>query len=137
MTYLWYHIMLQIFFDDIDDSYWLWNELTMQIVNSHAPIKYKTIKGKRVPYMNGELRKAINVRNMLKRKFDKYKNTENWIKYRNHRNLVTRLKPQSHQIVRFVDRTIGCDLVSYDRSAMFAAISFYDRTLWFILYDWL
>ena len=47
------------------------------------------------------------------------------------------LKPQSHQIVRFVDRTIGCDLVSYDRSAMFAAISFYDRTLWFILYDWL
>ena len=48
-----------------------------------------------------------------------------------------RLKPQSHQIVRFVDRTIGCDLVSYDRSAMFAAISLYDRTLWFILYDWL
>ena len=34
------------------------------------------------------------------------------------------IKPQSHQIVRFVDRTIGCDLVSYDRSAMFAAISF-------------
>ena len=82
-------------FDDIDDSYWLWNELTMQIVNSHAPIKYKTIKGKRVPYMNGELRKAINVRNMLKRKFDKYKNTENWIKYRNHRNLVTRLRKKS------------------------------------------
>ena len=50
--------------DDIDDSYWLWYELTMQIVNSHASIKSKTIKGKRVPYMNGELRKAINVRNM-------------------------------------------------------------------------
>ena len=52
-------------------------------------------------------------------------------------NCYKRLKPQSHQIVRFVDRTIGCDLVSYDRSAMFAAISFYDRTLWFILCDWL
>ena len=24
------------------------------------------------------------------------------------------LKPQSHRIVRFFDRTIGCDLVSYD-----------------------
>ena len=47
------------------------------------------------------------------------------------------LKPQSHRIVRFCDRTIGCDLVSYDRSAMFAAISFYNRTLWCILYDWL
>ena len=47
------------------------------------------------------------------------------------------LKPQSHRIVRFCDRTIGCDLVSYDRSAMFAAISFYNRTLLCILYDWL
>ena len=41
----------------------------------------------------------------------------------------------SHRIVRFFDRTIGCDLVSHDRSAMFAAIS--NRTLWCILYDWL
>ena len=46
------------------------------------------------------------------------------------------LKPQSHRIVRFFDRTIGCDLVSYDRSAMFAAISFYNRMLLCILYDW-
>ena len=41
------------------------------------------------------------------------------------------LKPQSHQIVLFVDRTIGCDLVSYDRSAMFAAICFY---IYFFIY---
>ena len=50
---------------------------------------------------------------------------------------LKRLKPQSHRIVWFCDRTIGCDLVSYDRSAMFAAISFYNRTLWCIPYDWL
>ena len=56
-------------------------------------------------------------------------------KSRTHANI--KLKPQSHQILRFVDRTIGCDMVSYDRSAMFPAISFYDRTLWFILCDWL
>ena len=54
-------------FADVDDSYWAWNELTMQVVNEHAPIKTKTTKGHRVPYMNGELRRAINVRNMLKR----------------------------------------------------------------------
>ena len=82
-------------FDNIDDSYWLWNELTMQIVNTHAPVKSKTMKGQRVPYMNGELRKTINVRNMLKRKYDKYKTTENWKKYRNHRNLVTRLRKKA------------------------------------------
>ena len=42
--------------------------------------------------MNGELRKTINVSNMLKRKYDKYKTAENWKKYRSHRNLVTRLR---------------------------------------------
>ena len=50
-------------------------------------------------------------------------------------SLLCFVKPQSHRIARFFDRTIGCDLVSYDRSAMFAAISFYNRTLWCILYD--
>ena len=50
-------------------------------------------------------------------------------------NYVSNKLPAS--FVRFCDRTIGCDLVSYDRSAMFAAISFYNRTLWCILYDWL
>ena len=67
----------------------------MQIVNNHAPVKSKIMKGQRVPYMNGELRKTINVRNMLKKKYDKYKTTENWKKYRNHRNLVTRLRKKA------------------------------------------
>ena len=55
----------------IDDTYSVWNDLTMQVVNEQAPIKSKTIKGTRVPYMNGELRRASNVRNLLKRKYDK------------------------------------------------------------------
>ena len=57
--------------------------------------------------MNGELRKAINVRNMLKRKFDKYKNTDNWIKYRNHRNLVTRLKSMNNYLHNKCSNTTG------------------------------
>jgi hypothetical protein len=55
-------------FDDINDSYWMWDKLTMEIVDEHAPLKIKTVRGNRVPYMNGELRRAINVKNMLKRK---------------------------------------------------------------------
>ena len=31
-------------FDDLDDSYWLWNELTMQVINEHA----RTVKSQRV-----------------------------------------------------------------------------------------
>ena len=42
-----------------------------------------------VPHMNGELRRAINVKNMLKRKYDKVNNKKNWDKYRLQRTLVT------------------------------------------------
>ena len=51
-----------------------------------------------VPYMNGELRHAINVKNMLKRKYDKVNNKKNWDKYRLQRNLVTKLRKNSINI---------------------------------------
>jgi hypothetical protein len=82
-------------FDDVDDSYWLWHELTMNVVNEHAPIKVRRIKGHRAPYMNGELRRAINVKHMLKRKFDRISTNKNWEKYRSQRNLVTKLRKKS------------------------------------------
>ncbi len=91
-----YHVTCM--FDDIDDPYWLWNELTMQVINEHAPLKTRTVKGRIVPYMNGELRRAINVKNMLKRKYDKVNNKTNWDKYRLQRNLVTKLRKKSINI---------------------------------------
>jgi hypothetical protein len=85
-------------FDDVNDSYWLWHELTMEVVNDHAPLKIRKIQGHSAPYMNGELRRAINVKNMLKRKYDKVNNSYNWEKYRLQRNLVTKLRKRSINI---------------------------------------
>ena len=51
----------------------------MQVVNEHAPIKSRTVKSHRDPYMNGELRRAINIKNMLRRKYDKINNNEHGI----------------------------------------------------------
>ena len=82
-------------FDDIQDTYWLWHELTMEVVNEHAPIKIRKVKGHTAPYMNGELRRAINVKNMLKRKFERICSKENWERYRSQRNLVTKLRKKS------------------------------------------
>ena len=45
--------------------------------------------------MNSELRKAINVRNMLRRKYDKCNILSNWAKYRNQRNYVSKLRKRS------------------------------------------
>jgi hypothetical protein len=42
--------------------------------------------------MNGELRKAINVKNVLRRKFNRCRIDVNWEKYRIHRNSVVKLR---------------------------------------------
>ena len=45
--------------------------------------------------MNGELRKAINVRNILHRKFLKTRSSQDWNKYKKLRNFVTHLRRKS------------------------------------------
>ena len=82
-------------FDDVNDSLWFSETLLRDVIDKHAPIKTKVLKYKQVPYMNSELRRAINVRNMLKRKYDICKTKDNWTKYRNQRNLVNKLRKQS------------------------------------------
>ena len=82
-------------FDNIDDKMWYHNKLLTDVVNVHAPMKKKVIKGNQLPYMNGELRKEINVKNMLRRKFNRYPTAVNWENFRQKRNKVTSLKSQA------------------------------------------
>ena len=48
-------------------------------------------------HMNVELRRAINVKRMLKRKFTKCNSNMNWDKYSKQRNIVTKLLKKSLQ----------------------------------------
>ena len=83
-------------FDDPDDALWAHNALLSSILNDHAPLKCKTARRKSLPCMNGELRRAINVKAMLRRKFDQNRNDgDAWERYRRQRNKVNRLKVQS------------------------------------------
>ena len=63
-------------FDDINDSYWFFTELYTSILNEHAPIKTKHLKHTQVPFINAELRKAINIKAMLRRRYYKYRRTQ-------------------------------------------------------------
>ena len=82
-------------FDDVNDSYWFCDKLLGTIIDVHAPTKKRKIKHNYVPYMNGNLRKAMNVKNMLRRKYYQSKTPTAWNTYRNQRNLVTKLRRQS------------------------------------------
>ena len=81
-------------FDEFDDAYWVCSTSLQEPDNDHVPIKQKTIEGN---HMNGELRRAINVKRMLKRKFTKCNGNLNWDQYRKQRNIVTKLLRKSLQ----------------------------------------
>ena len=82
-------------FDDLDDHVWYHNTLLSYVISLHAPKKKRIIRSRQLVYMNGELRRAINVKGMLKRKMNKVHSKENITKYRFQRNLVTSLKRKS------------------------------------------
>ncbi len=65
------------------------------VIDLHAPIKKRIVKNNQVPYMNSELRKVINVRNLLWRKFERQSCGQNWERYRTHRNLVVKFRKRS------------------------------------------
>ena len=65
------------------------------MLNKHAPIKTTRRHPKHAPFMHKDLRKARNVKAMLRRKFDKYPTDTNWESYRRQRNYVTKLRKQS------------------------------------------
>ena len=85
-------------FNDIEDAYWMYEKLLKNVIDTHAPIKFRYIRHNMVPYMYGILRKAINVRKMLWRKYVKCKTNTNWENYRQQRNMVVSLRRQSKAV---------------------------------------
>jgi hypothetical protein len=67
--------------DDINTMYNDFETKVLQVIDHHAPIKYRYPRKNSVPYMNRELRKAIYKKQMLRSKFEKYKTTKTWEVY--------------------------------------------------------
>ncbi len=66
-----------LIFDDPDNQFCFHNKLLESVIDSNAPRKKCVIKANQLPFMNGQVRKAINVKGMLKRKSLKFKTQEN------------------------------------------------------------
>ena len=105
-------------FDDVDDQVGFYNSLLSDVIDKHAPLKQKKLKCAQLPYMNGSLRKAINVKAMLKRKYNRCRSRANWERYRRQRNLVTSLKRRSLNTY-FQER---CDDVRSDSRSFWNAV---------------
>ena len=82
----------------------------MKVLNLHAPMKTKYIRGNNAPFMNKTLSKAFMHRSKLKNKFNKNPTDENKRLYNQHRNYcVSLLKKEKKKYYSNLDLTIFND----------------------------
>ena len=65
------------------------------VVNKHAPLKTKVLRGNNAPFINKHLRKEIYRRSALRSKFNRKPNNLNWEKYKKRRNKCVKLRKRS------------------------------------------
>ena len=72
--------------DDPKKNYELITDLFSKIVNKHATLKKKFLRGNQAPFVNKELRKTIYDRSRLRNRFCKTPTKENEKLYKKQRN---------------------------------------------------
>ena len=73
------------------DSYNSFESSYLKILEKHAPIRRKTLRGNQVPYMTKQLRKAIMKRTELCSKYSKCNTLETLHAFKKQRNYCSRL----------------------------------------------
>ena len=64
----------------------------LEVVNVHAPLKTKIVRGHDAPFVDKQLRKAIYTRTRLKNKIHKNRSKENKMAYKKQRNFCVSLR---------------------------------------------
>jgi len=86
------------------------NDIFMKILNSHAPVKQKVIRGNNAPFMNKTLSKAFMHRSKLKNNFNKNPTEENKQLFKKQRNFcVSLLKREKKKYYNNLDLNIFKD----------------------------
>ena len=83
--------------ENVDAKMREFDKVYNEVVDSHVPLKRKILRRKQPPYMNGELRKAIFRKSMLRNKYFKERSQTNWENFRRQRNYVTKFRRKSIQ----------------------------------------
>jgi hypothetical protein len=71
---------------NMDEAYTYFQDLVVNVLNTHAPVKTRYTRDAGAPFINSDLRKAIYKKRMLYKKFIKKRSPENWENYRAQRN---------------------------------------------------
>ena len=79
-------------FDELDDIWSHWENLYKNVVDTHVPIKRRSLGNNNLPQIDLSIQKQNRVRNRLYKLFRRLPTNENLNAYRSQRNKVTALK---------------------------------------------
>ena len=93
---------------NLDKNYLVPTNVFSNIVNKHAPLKKKILRGNDVPFMDKELRKAIYTRSRLRNRYFKNPTKNNETFYKKQRNKCVSLREKSitHYFSKITSRGI-------------------------------
>ena len=81
-----------------DDPYDKLSEIFVDILNHHAPLKEKQIRGNHAPFMTKELSKAIMEKSKSRNKYLKWPSRENYVSYKKSKNKCNSLTKKAKKI---------------------------------------
>ena len=86
---------------EVDANYETFHNVYLNVLNKHAPIKTKVIRGNQVPYITKAYRNTVMKRSELKIKYLK-NSTENFNKFRKQKKFYRRLYKKERK--KFLDK---------------------------------
>ena len=104
-------------YKNCDELYEKLSEIFVDILNYHAPLKEKQIRGNHAPYhafMNKELSKAIMEKSKTRNKYLKWPSRENYVSYKKSKNKCNSLtKKAKKNFLRKLQKTGLCLIRSF------------------------
>ena len=76
---------------ECDSCYDIFEEIFINVLNKHVPLKKKLLRANQVPYMTKTLRKAIMRRSQLQTKYFKNKSQKDYLAFKKQRNFCSKL----------------------------------------------
>ena len=81
-----------------DEPYEKLLDIFVDILNDHAPLKEKRIRGNHAPFTNKELSKAIMEKSKIRNKYLKWPSRENYVSYKNSKKKCNSLTKKAKKI---------------------------------------
>ena len=121
-------------YDDVDDLWHHWATLYTEVLDKHAPVEKKRVRGEQLPWITPDIQREISHRNGMIKQHVKNPTKTSWEEFKKQRNKVTSLKRKGMKLFymdsismkkrcRFQSLVMSCNCL-YSDGASYISIFF-------------